>query len=487
MGFHRLHAIGMRGVGQRRERQQQERQLERTPASVLRLVELIDRYVAPAPHFECVQAAHALDGHRSVGEAESCQRLFVVLQGVDALLQARLDFLTPIQCLRGLRVIPNHILADALALLFDPRRVVLRQYAQGVYQLIGAQCGEPLHVEQTTVHHLLHRRAVDGVEAWCLRDLHLVLRQHGGAHLGCQRHVVRRFSVDGDAMSDRELHAVAVDHLQRFTLRIVPVDIQHGAAAEDGPLDSFRFRTHDQFRLEQPRRVPIGIGFFLRIDQEQRHQAISVGVLGANGTLYPHRWTVCVWCLMGNHAFGERQHQLPATGNALPDLGFLAIGSGQFVFVVWYALVAAPTRFDLDVLGVAIDAESHAEAARHQRLIAGSVDLVRSIRFGFHPPGRRPKLGTRFVLTGHDGVGGFLDILLGQRAFKPFDTASSILARCQLANQIAVAHAHVHDVLVRATSRAEQVVHHGQLQQFADVGPVLDRRHAAHGLMQSRG
>ena len=87
MGFHRLHAVRMRGVGQRRDRQQQERQLERTPAPVLRLVELIHRHVTSTPHFERVLASHALDRHRPVGEAESSQRLLVVLQRVDALLQ----------------------------------------------------------------------------------------------------------------------------------------------------------------------------------------------------------------------------------------------------------------------------------------------------------------------------------------------------------------------------------------------------------------
>ena len=318
-----------------------------------------------------------------------------------------------------------------------------------------------MHVEQAARHHFLHRRTVGGVEARRLRDLHFVLRQDGGAHLGGQRHVVRRLGVDGDAMPDRELHAVAVDHLQRFALGVHAVGVQHGTAAKNSAVRCLRFRTHDEFRLEQPRRVAVGVGFFLRVDQEQRHQAVAVGVLGADGTLYPHRRAVRVRCLMRNHAFGERQHQLSAAGDALPDLGLLPIGPRQLVFLVGHTLVAAPARLDLDALGVAIDAEGHAETAGHQRLIAGGVDLVRCIRFGFHPPGRGSELGTRFVLARYDRVAGFLDLVLRQWTFQPFDATLRRFAWCQLANQIAVAHTHVHDALVRAARRAEQVVHHG--------------------------
>ena len=127
----------------------------------------------------------------------------------------------------------------------------------------------------------------------------------------------------------------------------------------------------------------------------------------------------------------------------------------MFVFVVWHALVAAPTHLDLNALSVAIHAESHAEAAGHQRLIAGSVDLVGGIRFRFHPPRGRAKLGTGFVLAGHDGVGGLLRILLSQRAFQSFDSTLSIFARSQFTDKIAVSHVHVHDAFVRSPRRAE--------------------------------
>jgi hypothetical protein len=137
--------------------------------------------------------------HRPIGETEGGERLLVALQRVDALLQTlriswhRSSAWWPARRSRERR-------ADATTLLGDPRRVILGQHVQGIDQRVDIQRGEALHVEQTATHHLLHRRAIGGVEARRLGDLHLVLRHDGGAHLGGQRHVVRRLGVDGDAM-----------------------------------------------------------------------------------------------------------------------------------------------------------------------------------------------------------------------------------------------------------------------------------------------
>src|SRR5690606_12526833 len=65
------------------------------------------------------------------------------------------------------------------------------------------------------------------------------------------------------------------------------------------------------------------------------------------------------------------------------------------------------------------------------------------------------------------------DLVVRQWPFEPFDATLCRLTRGELAHQIAIPHTHVDDALMRAASRAEQVVHHGQLQQFADVGEFL--------------
>ena len=80
-----------------------------------------------------------------------------------------------------------------------------------------------------------------------------------------------KLAMDADAMTHRELHPVAVDHLQRLPLRVHAVRIQYGAAAEDGALGGFCFRSNDQLRLEHPGGIAVGLGFLLCIDQEQCH------------------------------------------------------------------------------------------------------------------------------------------------------------------------------------------------------------------------
>src|SRR5690606_31553176 len=135
-----------------------------------------------------------------------------------------------------------------------------------------------------------------------------------------------------------------------------------------------------------------------------------------------------VWRLMGDHAFAERQHQLAAAGNALPDLGLgLLLGAGLLVLadaedlVLIAALVATPAHLDFDPFGVTIHTEGHAQAARYQRLIAGSVDLIGGVRLGLDTPRRRAELRTGFMLAGRLRVGGLFDLVVRQWPFEPFD------------------------------------------------------------------
>src|SRR5690606_4895845 len=108
-----------------------------------------------------------------------------------------------------------------------------------------------------------------------------------------------------------------------------------------------------------------------------------IRIFGAHGALHAHLGVGLVRRLMGDHALGERQHQLAATGDSLPDLGLglllcprllVLTGAEDLVFIA--TLIATPTYFDLDPFGITVHAEGHAEAARHQRLVAGRVDLV---------------------------------------------------------------------------------------------------------------
>ena len=197
---------------------------------------------------------------------------------------------------------------------------------------------------------------------------------------------------------------------------------------------------------------------------------------------------------MRNHAFGQRQHDLAATGNALPHFGlglhfrtgFLVLAGAEYLVLVT-ALIPAPARFDLNPIGVTIHTECQTEAARHQRLITGGIDLVSRIRFRIHTPGGRTKLRTRLVASGSLGLRGRLKVVIGQWPIQPLDAALCGLTRGQFANQVAIPHTHVDDAFTGAASGAEQVVHHGQLQQFADIGLILDGRHFGDGLVQCLG
>ena len=89
---------------------------------------------------------------------------------------------------------------------------------------------------------------------------------------------------------------------------------------------------------------------------------------------------------MRNDPFGKRQHDRAATRNALPHLGFglhfdpgFLIFSGAKYFVLVTALIPSPARLNLNPVGITIHAEGHAEAAGHQRLIAGGINLVSRI------------------------------------------------------------------------------------------------------------
>ena len=405
-----------------------------------------------------------------------------------------MNLLATIHRLLRLGVVAGHFCPDTGTLLIDPRGVVPGQHAQGIDQRVNLQRREALHIEQATTDHLAHGRAIGWIEAGRLRHLHLVLRHHRGAHLGGQRHVVCGFGMDGNAMAHGEFDAVAVDHLQRFALRVHTVGVQYRPAPEDGAFGGILLRTNDQLGLKHPCRIAVGVRLFLCIHQKQRDQPIAIGILGPDGALHAHFGKLVVGSLMWNHAFGQRQHDLAATGNALPHLGlglhlrtgFLVLAGAEYLMLV-AALIPAPARFDLDPVGITIHAEGHAETAGHQRLVAGGIDLVRRIRFRLHTPGGRSKLRTRLVPSGSLGLRGRLKVVIGQWPVQPLNAALCGLTRGQFANQVAVAHTHVDNTFTGATSGAEQVVHHGQLQQFADIGLILDGRHFGDGLVQCLG
>src|SRR4051812_14839045 len=114
------------------------------------------------------------------------------------------------------------------------------------------------------------------------------------------------------------------------------------------------------------------------------------------------------------------------------------------MFFAFPTFIASPTGLDFDCLRVSVHAECDAEGRRYERLTGGRIDFTRAF-FRIYLPGSASKL---------------LDLV-------GFDALS---LRREFADQITVAHTHIHDLLERAVRRAEDVVHHGELQQFAEIG-----------------
>jgi hypothetical protein len=91
---------------------------------------------------------------------------------------------------------------------------------------------------------------------------------------------------------------------------------------------------------------------------------------------------------MRDHSFGQRQHDLAATRNALPDLGlglhfstgFLILAGAEYLVLVT-AFVPTPACFDLDPIGIT----SRASMASTWRETVEAL-VCRAAAAGVRPP-----------------------------------------------------------------------------------------------------
>src|SRR5690606_9655474 len=106
-----------------------------------------------------------------------------------------------------------------------------------------------------------------------------------GAHLnGARWVVVGRYGVDGYAVPHGELHTAPVDEPEVVALDVVHRHVVARPAQEHGrPVRSAR-APHAQLRLKEPRAVTIRLGLTLVVHEEQRHEALALGVR-AHGAL----------------------------------------------------------------------------------------------------------------------------------------------------------------------------------------------------------
>jgi hypothetical protein len=138
-------------VGQRRQVEQDERELERIPAPDGRDVDRLGVGRLAAPHALCEDRPHPLLPHRAVHESEGLGGLWVSVQDGQARLYARerfgaagdglcRDVLVPFE--------PGSSLSDAAALALDPRAVRAGERTQPGAELPRLDFREGLHVQQ---------------------------------------------------------------------------------------------------------------------------------------------------------------------------------------------------------------------------------------------------------------------------------------------------------------------------------------------------
>ena len=263
-----LGAIGMLGIGERRYRQQHERQLERPPTAVLGDVDVLELRVLASPPLERVETAHPLQPHRPVGEAKRFEGLGIGQHRVDARLQSLGGAPTLLQRLsRTGLVLAKRLGIDAILLTADPGRVLLVQDPERLRQRLLVQVGELPHVQ----YQICQTRQVG--RGRCLGHWHVV----PGYDLGPNRDGAidapgAQLPVHADTVADRELDLVAVEHRQGGSLVVVGSALARRAAAEH--VCPVR-RTNRELRLEEPRLVLIRLGRLLIVDQEQRHDLLA--------------------------------------------------------------------------------------------------------------------------------------------------------------------------------------------------------------------
>ncbi len=152
-------SIRMGGIGQPGQAQQDERQLERSPAALGRDVEAGQQLVehrggvrGPGPHH---LAAYTLQGHRRVGETERLPGLGVITKQVHGTVQPVRHHLRISQRITPGRLIPLHLgVVEAVPLSPQPHAVAHREGAQSPLQVVASKLGttEPGHVGHQTRH-----------------------------------------------------------------------------------------------------------------------------------------------------------------------------------------------------------------------------------------------------------------------------------------------------------------------------------------------
>ena len=370
-GVGRLAAFGVVELGDARQVQEDEGELERIPGAVLRDVDgrHVGRLVASPSHPLGEQGVRPLEPHRPVHEQERLPRLVLRVEQVQPLLdplQRRAaagngllgDVLEVGQTLGGV--------GDPYLLPLDPVPVGVHQRLELRAELLRVRLGQRLHVEDHALQ--LGEGRVDlgvgGPGRGRLRNL--VGRHDLGPHPDGVVRVGGPIDVDADPVPHSKLDVPPVDHRQQVVLPLHS-GVRAGQFEDGVPLVDHR-RPADalghQFRLERPAGVFLLLRLLLLVDQEEGDAPV-VGA-PADESLDDNFRCVGIDHNRIERAFGERQPVLAATGIPLPN-EFRVAGFGLLVFAL-LPKVLTPDGGHVDLGGLRVHREGHPEGGRDQRL-----------------------------------------------------------------------------------------------------------------------
>lgn len=435
-------------VREPRQVQEDERELERIPAPVRRHVHALEAHLFPATDTLGVQRVDALLPHGTVEESEGSGGLRVGAQQCQAGLDPpkrlaaaghRLprDVLVPGE--------PGRRVSSALGLAVDPLAIRRDETPELPREFLISGLGQLLHIRD------------DVGESWYVDRRRGGHAQDVGGGNDARRDPVRSIGterglrVHADAVSDRELDVMAIDHRHR---PVLGVHMRIVAAPSSADEDRRLVRSgHGDLGLEEPEPVAIWLLLLLAIDEKQRDDPVVA--------LAAHQPLDCHVRKFGAGApppgaFLERGDESGFDLAALPDA--LRVAGLRLDRVALALVVAAPAGGDGERAGDAVDAEGESERRREHRPRLGRSDVDAALL-------RRPVAADGKIVE-----------LLG---------LDHLAARREQANEVAVGDGGFVDLLGVAASRAQEILDDRRLQRIADLGGgegLKDRvRHPGRG------
>src|SRR6266516_5185910 len=138
----------MSWLDERRDREQDERELKRAPTAILRDVEVSRLDVFATTTVQGIEATHALQPHGLIGESEGREGLVIFQDSGNARVESLQGTPSARQRIRRALLVTSEIAAPGLVrLLLDPLAVLGRESLERLAQCHFVEFRQALHVE----------------------------------------------------------------------------------------------------------------------------------------------------------------------------------------------------------------------------------------------------------------------------------------------------------------------------------------------------